>query len=104
MTVQILLRMDRVDLAAKKHAQMAKLDDDSTITLLMGASVALAQGGDGVADAVQSYKELIERFHPSQPLLNGLGAALMIQGKYAEAEKNFVRAMGMVRCRRGKVS
>ena len=42
MAVQILIRMDRVDLAAKKRAQMAKVDEDATITLLAGCWVSLA--------------------------------------------------------------
>jgi len=96
MAVQILIAMDRADLAAKKHATMQKVDDDATITLLAGAWVALAQGGDAVSDAVQSFQELAERFGGSLPLLNGHASALMLQGKVSEAEKKFIDAIGMV--------
>lgn len=96
MTIHILIRMDRADLAAKKRKQMSKVDDDATITLLAGCWVSLAQGGEaGIADAVQNFSELIERFGSSVPLLNGLGAAYMQQGRFADAEKKLIDAIGM---------
>ena len=55
------------------------------------------QGGDAVADTVHTYQELIERFGSSLPLLNGLGGAYMILGRFAEAEKRLIDAIGMVR-------
>ena len=59
--------------------------------------VRTVQGGDAVADTVHTYQELIERFGSSLPLLNGLGGAYMILGRFAEAEKRLIDAIGMVR-------
>lgn len=43
MAVVVLLKMDRVDLAAKKLAHMVAIDDDSVISQLCLAWVHLAQ-------------------------------------------------------------
>ena len=56
------------------------------------------QGGNGVKEALQIYTDLADRFTTSLSILNGIGACYMQLGKFAEAEKKFVDAVGMVSC------
>jgi len=90
---QIYLRINRLDLASKEMRRMEQADDDHTLTQLTRAWIGIAEGGERLAEAVQTLTTLSERYGSSATLLNGLGVAALQQRKYGEAEQNFLRAL-----------
>ncbi len=84
MIVQLLIKMDRADLAQKTLQKMKATDEDSTLTQLASAWVHIATGKP--LEACYIYDELSDKHGPSPMLLNGLAGAKMHCGEYAEAE------------------
>lgn len=92
LSVQILLRMDRVDAAEKQVRAMSAIDDDSTLTQLAAAWVGLHLGGAKVQEAYYIYQELGDKFTWTVKLHNGLAACQMRMGRWEDAEAELLQA------------
>jgi coatomer subunit epsilon len=91
--VQVLLRMDRADVAAKEVAKMQRIDEDATLTQLAAAWVHLGKGGPSAQEAAYIYQDLLERHGATDPILNGLALCHLAGGKPDEAERVLQEAL-----------
>ncbi len=85
--VQVLLRMNRLDLAMRELAVMQSMSDDATLTILAGAWCNVFRGGEYVDEAFRTFEDLRERFGQTPVILNGLAACHMAREEFVRAEE-----------------
>jgi len=99
--VQLYLKIDRVDLAAKIIKTMADVDDDDPLTQLATAWVYIAQGGDKISEAFYLLQELIEKFGQSVSILNSLAVCQLHLKNFTQAFQ-FLKQARNLRIEKGK--
>ncbi|GMH56595.1 hypothetical protein TrRE_jg2705 [Triparma retinervis] len=92
LSVQIYLRMDRLDLAEKSLNLMLQADEDSTLSQLSSAWVSIKAGGSRSEEGVYALTTLGEQYGPSVMLLNALSGARITLGELDKAEGNLADA------------
>jgi len=85
LSVQVYLRIDRPDLAAKQVKAMQDADDDDSLTQLCTAWSNMSQGTEKISEASFLLLELIEKFGPSPKLLNSVAACQICMKNYTQA-------------------
>lgn len=93
LSVQLYLKMDRPDLAAKQVRLMQQADEDATLTQLSNAWLQLYTGGVKTQEAAYVFEELVDKFGPTLLLLNGLAVANMHLGRFDDAERFLQQAL-----------
>jgi coatomer protein complex subunit epsilon len=91
--IQILLKMDRADVAEKTLRGMTSLDDDATLTQLSSAWVNLALGGAKIQEASYVFAEMGDKYSWTPKLYNGAAVCHMHMGQHEEAEKDLLEAL-----------
>mmetsp|Transcript_21855 Transcript_21855/g.70606 ORF Transcript_21855/g.70606 Transcript_21855/m.70606 type:complete len:285 (-) Transcript_21855:72-926(-) len=93
LSVQCLLKMNRVDLAEKQLRAMSSTDDDATLTQLATAWVNIGLGGSKLQEAQYVFQELGEKYAWTPKLHNGAAVCHLQMGQYDEAERELLEAL-----------
>lgn len=93
LTVQIYIRMDRLDLARKTLTSMKQADEEAVLTQLCSVYLNLAVGRSEVQDAIHTLGSLTEQYGNSPMLLNLNASAFLVAGRYDDAERCLLEAL-----------
>lgn len=99
MMVQLLLKINRTDLAQKQLEKMRTVSEDATLTQLAEAWVSLSAVPANAKQYQQAYyvfQELQETAGVTCRLSNNMAVCQMHMGKYDEAEKTLLEALNKV--------
>mmetsp|Transcript_21251 Transcript_21251/g.49006 ORF Transcript_21251/g.49006 Transcript_21251/m.49006 type:complete len:203 (-) Transcript_21251:232-840(-) len=86
MSLQLYLKLDRIDLAEQQLTSLRNADEDAVLCSLGSIHIALAKGRSTASDALHVANALSEQYGPSPLLLNLMACAHMTMGNYADAE------------------
>lgn len=101
---QILLKLDRLDLAAKVTKSMQDIDDDDPLTQLSMAWTYICQGGEKVTEASFLLQGLIDMFGPSIRTLCSLAACQIHMNNHTGAFGQLKQARQMALTSKSKAS
>ncbi|KAK9810168.1 hypothetical protein WJX72_005996 [[Myrmecia] bisecta] len=87
LSVQLYLKIDRIEQAEKTLKGMMAVDEDATLAQLATAWVDLFLGGAKVQEASFIYQELGEKYNWTVRLYNGSAVCNMRMSRWEEAEK-----------------
>lgn len=90
MQVQIYLKIDRIDLAAKAARVMGDIDDDDVLTQLATSWLYVAQGGEKIMEASFLLQELVDKFGKSVSILSSQAVCQIHLGNFTDA-MNFLK-------------
>lgn len=85
-TLQIFLKLDRLDLAKQQFNLLRQADEDAVLTQLGNVYVNLATGSKGAPDALHALNSMTEQYGASPLLLNLMAVGFMQLGDYASAQ------------------
>jgi len=92
MSLQIFIKIDRLDLAESQLRLMKQGDEDSVLTQLCSAYISIATGRSVIPDAIHVLGMLSEQYGPSVMLLNLTAVSQMTACNYEGAEALLVEA------------
>lgn len=94
MTVQLYIRLDRIDFASKQVAKMKSIDEDCALSMMATAWVHLSTIPSTKAqEAGYIYEELGDKYGSSSLLLNAQAVSKMHQQMFSEAEQLLMDAL-----------
>jgi coatomer protein complex subunit epsilon len=96
LTIELYLRLHRIDLAEKELKLLQSKYDFAIPTLLATCWVYLSEGGEKARDALFICQELIEKYGASVHLLLSLATAQMHLKNFVDAEKTLLEALEKV--------
>lgn len=86
LSLQIYLKINRLDLAENQLRLLKQADEDSILTQLCSAYLSIATGRSAIHDATHVLSMLSEQYGPSVSLLNLSAVAQMTAENYEAAE------------------
>ena len=94
LSINVLLKMNRLDVAQRELAELTESgDDDAVITQLAQAWVYSSMNGAKVEEASYIFQELMDKFEPTPDLLNSLAVCKIKMGQFPEAEELLTSAL-----------